>query len=204
MAAHRRILGTITSALALSIITMLGVSQPASAVEERPPDVKETSTPQPEDTFEVTPIDSTGKVTGPSSGERYQADTGSGGSTKASGCQRVTLNNYKKSPLGDRVWNYRTWTNYCWTRSTDNIYSVTTGWSIRDIFGCYEWIGQVGPADVHFYDWASGYAPRSGYYHEREGHLKLVCATPILQVHYYPRNILRVHSNGTWTWSTSD
>jgi hypothetical protein len=203
MAAHRRILGTITSALALTVITTLGLSQPASAVEERPPDVTEYSTPQPEDTVEWQDIDSTGKPTGPKSGERVLADSGSGGSSAASGCKTVTVNNYKNSPLGDRVWNYRTWTSFCFTRSKDNIYSVTTGWAIRDVFGCYDWVGEVFK-DTRYYDWASGYAPKSGYYHEREGHLKLVCATPIVGLHYYPRNVIRVHSNGTWTWSTSD
>lgn len=183
-----------------------------TAVEPRPnddrePGLIEDSDAQLEDTIEWTYYDTKGKVTGGSGGERVLTDTGSGGTVKNSGCIRVWVNNKKYSPLGDHLFTHRIETYWCWNRANKTISNVdSTVWRYTPDFTCYEWVGQVN-SDRRFYDWAAGYAPKSGYLHYRQGHVRFDCNPPgtgWIGLHVYPETTIRSHCNGTWTWATRD
>ena len=136
-------------------------------------------------------------------GDGYAPDgVGSGGSSSSSGCREVTVKNEKKDHLGFSVFWFNTWTSWCWDRSTWTTYDVSTGYFLDDVDPLYEWRDLiVDHAD--FYRWQTGF-PESGYRHEKQGHFEY-CVPKLLCIgSFYPRNILKSHSDGTWTWSTSD
>lgn len=137
-------------------------------------------------------------------GSMTTMDSGSGGTVKDSGCLKVTINNRYHSLLGSLLWNYKTWTSWCWNRTAtpSYIYNVDVGWDYVNDDACWSWQGQVNKT-TEFYDWAGGYAPKSGYLHRRKGHTLGQCP-PFLPNNKYPENYLRSHSNGTYTWSTTD
>jgi hypothetical protein len=99
------------------------------------------------------------------------------------------------------LYEYRTSTHWCWNRADDRVYDVAVDWDVIVDDILWSWEGQVKKW-TYFYEWASPPAPRSGYYHRRKGHLQN-CVGPVCG-NNYPVNILRSHSNGTWTWDTSD
>lgn len=129
------------------------------------------------------------------------AASGSGGTTSASGCRRVTVNNYARNLLGSVAYNYQTYMEWCWTRSTYYTGNVLSGFRLLQVGSQQYWRGQVN-YDQHFYSWVSG-RPRSGAISYRQGRfencvLKYGCIS-----NTYPGNTIRGHSNGTWTWSTA-
>lgn len=132
------------------------------------------------------------------------AASGDGGGSTAGGCARVTVNNEGVSPnFGWHVYWYRTWTHWCWNRSTQNIYDVQTGWTIDDVAPFTFWMGE-NSNELIFYDYATNDGhPRSAYKHYRQGRfdncpIKFGCVESL-----YPANTLRSYYNGTWAWSTS-
>jgi hypothetical protein len=133
-------------------------------------------------------------------------DYGSGGWWRLieNGCRGVKVVNKK--------WNYShtqvlakfvTHTHWCWDRSDKRIRDVQLSWE-TDIASA-TFMEKVGFShkDPHFYDWASGYAPRSGYDNDMEYHFKN-CPLNWSCGHLYLRNILRAHSDGSWTWRTEN
>ena len=129
-------------------------------------------------------------------------DSGSGGWARLfeNGCRTVKVVNKK--------WNYShtqviakfvTNTHWCWDRSDKKIRNVDLSWE-TDI-GSATFVSKVGFShkDPKFYDWASGYAPRSGYDNDMEYHFKN-CPFNWSCGHLYLRNLLRAHSAGPWTW----
>jgi hypothetical protein len=130
--------------------------------------------------------------------------SGDGGSSSASGCNRVTVNNEGVSPnFGWHIYWYRTWTHWCWNRSTQNISDVQTGWSIDDVASFTFWKGENNN-ELGFYDYSTNDGhPRSAYKHYRQGAfdncpVKFGCVETL-----YPGNTLRTYYNGTWAWNTS-
>lgn len=138
------------------------------------------------------------------SGEVSPMASGDGGSSSASGCVRVTVNNEGVSPnFGWHIYWYRTWTRWCWNRSTQTVYDVTNGYSFDDVASFTFWKGETNN-EFGFYDYSTnnGY-PRSAYKHYRQGSfdncpIKFGCVETL-----YPSNTLRSYYNGTWAWSTS-
>lgn len=133
-------------------------------------------------------------------------ETGSGGWWRLieNGCRTVKVTNKK--------WNYShtqvlakfvTSTHWCWDRSSKRIRNVELSWE-TDIASA-TFMEKVGFShkDPRFYDWASGYAPRSGYDNDMEYHFKN-CPLNWSCGHLYLRNILRAHSDGSWTWRTEN
>lgn len=133
-------------------------------------------------------------------------ETGSGGWWRLieNGCRTVKVTNKK--------WNYThtqvlakfvTSTHWCWDRSSKRIRNVSRSYE-TDI-GNATFVSKVGFShkDPRFYDWASGYAPRSGYDNDLEYHFKN-CPLNWGCGHLYLRNILRAHSDGSWTWRTEN
>lgn len=111
------------------------------------------------------------------------------------------MRNEKESDiLGETVFWFNTWTRWCWNRAAKTINSVSTGWYIEDVDPLYDWNGLIVD-NTEYYSWHSGHKT-SGYKHEKQGHFEWCIAW--LCGNIYPRNILWPHSNGTWSWSTSD
>lgn len=136
-----------------------------------------------------------------SGGELTALGGGHGGSSSSTGCVKVTVRNEKESDiLGETVFWFNTWTRWCWNRAAKTINGVSTGWYIEDIDPLYTWKGLIVD-NTEYYSWYSGY-PKSGYKHEKQGHFQWCITWACGNV--YPRNVLWSHSNGTWSWSTSD
>jgi hypothetical protein len=130
-----------------------------------------------------------------------KTETGSGGSSSASGCRKVTLTNKKYDYSGiDHLYTYTTWTSWCWNRSSKTISGVSTGSSFYIDNGGIGWEGQTGHSE-YFYAWNTG--SKSGYYHMRKGGF-VNDFGPWTWGHSYPVNIIRSHSDGTRTWRTED
>ena len=129
-------------------------------------------------------------------------DSGSGGTSSSSGCRKVTVNNYAKTVLGFTAYVFHTWTDWCWTRSTQVVYNVTHGWYTSDIDSQEYWKGIVN-SEFLFYDYSTNDGhPRSAYKNYMQGQfencvLKYGCIGTT-----YPANTLRSYYNGTWAWST--
>ena len=137
-----------------------------------------------------------------SGGELTALGSGHGGSSSSSGCIKVTVRNEKESDiLGETVFWFNTWTRWCWNRATKTINGVSTSWYIEDVDPLYSWQGLIVD-NTEYYSWYSGYS-ESGYEHEKQGHFEW-CISDWVCGNIYPRNVLWSHSNGTWSWTTSD
>lgn len=130
-----------------------------------------------------------------------KTENGSGGSPSASGCIRVTVSNKKYDYSGiDHLYTYFTWTDWCWNRSQKRVYNVATGTDFYIDNAGIGWEGNTG-SDKYFYAWST--TSNSGYYHMHKGGF-VNDFGPWTWGHSYPVNIIRSHSDGTWTWETSD
>ncbi len=130
-------------------------------------------------------------------------DSGSGGSTTASGCRRVTVNNVSKTLLGFTAFIFHTWTHWCWNRSTQVISDVQHGWYNSDIDSQHQWKGIVN-TEFTFYDYSTNDGhPKSAYKNYQQGHFTNCIVKYGCIGDYYPSNLLRSYYNGTWVWSTN-
>ena len=156
------------------------------------------------DTFYPAPTDVTvGRVGSRSIRSVLKTETGSGGSSSASGCREVKLTNKKFSYTGtDHLYTYWTWTYWCWNRANKRISNVSMRYDWYCDNSSISWEGQ-SKADPRFYDWINGY-PYSGHDHDRTGTFKNTYPIVGEVGTSYPRNIIRAHSDGTWTWRTED
>lgn len=130
---------------------------------------------------------------------------GSGGTSSASGCRKVTVHNERETLLGTTAFKFHTWTRWCWNRADQRVTGTpTTGWSISDVGSFEEWQGVINKT-LYFYDYGAnnGY-PRSAYYHQRTGHFKNCVPQAGCIKNTYPKNTLRSYYNGKWSWTTSD
>jgi len=133
-------------------------------------------------------------------------DTGSGGWARLfeNGCRSVRATNKKWNYSHTQVLaKFTTHTYWCWDRSDKRIRNVSTSYETDIAGGTF--MEKVGMShdDRKFYDWASGYAPRSGYDNDLEYHFRN-CPFNWSCGHLYLRNIIRSHSDGTWTWRTEN
>jgi hypothetical protein len=127
-------------------------------------------------------------------------EEGFGGSSSASGCQRVTVHNTGHNALGSVAYKFHTWTDWCWNRANETVSSVLTGWYITDVDSTYDWKGIIN-SDLRFFAWQDG-APHSGYIHMRQGKFDNCIVKYGCVGTSYPANRLRSRSNGTWYWAT--
>lgn len=129
--------------------------------------------------------------------------TGSGGSSTASGCRRVTVRNVAHSWLHVALYHYNIWTDWCWRRSTQTVYSVTTGWNITNVKETMFWQRQLA-VDRGFYDYgANDGHPQSAYLHHRQGYFTNCFVVVQGCLAFYPDTRLRAYYNGTWSWQTT-
>lgn len=218
MSIFMRLLGSLMVGALACTVTLLGPALPASAVAKTTPTptgvgedtitvetfLSDNKTLVSTQTFGVETQGLTSEATASDAGFSTQA-SGSGGSTSASGCRRVTVNNEGVSPnLGTTVFWFRTWTRWCWTRSTQTVYDVSSGWTIDDVAPFTYWRG-INNKELGFYDYSTNDGhPRSAYKNYRQGSfencpLKIGCVGM-----RYPSNTLRSYYNGTWAWNTTE
>lgn len=126
------------------------------------------------------------------------SDSGSGGESAGSGCRRATIYNEVETALGATAYVYNTWTQWCWRRSSHAVSDVTTGQYLSDVDPFFKYRGIVSQ-DERPYAWQTGYN-KSGHWHERQIEMEN-CVYACLGS-TFPRNVLRVHSDGTYTWRT--
>ena len=127
-------------------------------------------------------------------------ESGSGGTPSASGCQKVTVNNYTRSLIFHTIiLGYHTWTYWCWNRASYSVNSVSTNYYISHLDPTIDWVGEAA-RDLRYYAWLAGHSS-SGYWHYRMGHFQQ--CYPWTCANLYPSNTLRSHSDGTWTWATT-
>ena len=128
--------------------------------------------------------------------------SGNGGTSSASGCVRVTVNNEYETATGSTAYWFHTWTNWCWTRSTKTISSVSTGSYVSGVNWPYVYQGVISDT-TEFYSWYAGH-PNSGFIHDKQARFDNCIVSLGCYASSYPRNELYSHSDGTWSWSTSD
>lgn len=132
---------------------------------------------------------------------RKSNESGSVGSSTASGCKTATVTNKKYSYSGtDHLYSYITKTSWCWNRSAKSVSSVSTDWDFYCDNGHIKWDGEAN-RDTYHYNWNGTW--NSGYYHWRKGAFTNDFG-PWTWGHSYPTNTIRSHSDGTWTWATTD
>lgn len=182
------------------------VSVGTATVETYTPGFKtllSTTSYGPETEGELMPAVDDAKPGSKSPGGVIAYNSGKGGSSSSSGCRKVTITNRASTVLGFTAYRFKTWTNWCWTRSSQVVRSVSTGWSITDVDSQQYWKGLVQTVNG-FYDYSTNDGhPKSAYKHYRQGRfencvLKYGCIGTT-----YPANTLRSYYNGTWVWSTS-
>lgn len=135
---------------------------------------------------------------------RIASRTGSGGTSTASGCARVTVRNVETTFLGFTAYSFNTWTHWCWTRSNQNIYDIDHGFNISDVNATYWWKGINKDTDEwRFYDYAAnnGY-PRSALKNYMQGQFDNCVVDHGCILTFYPANLIRSYYNGTWVWGT--
>jgi len=200
-------------ALAAAALSIAPLSSPAEADKPAPtPDPLVQSTEvvaeyyAPDDKTllgtEVYGDGSEGQVLGASGGQVIPNATGSGGSSSSSGCNRVTVTNNENTLLGFTAYKFKTWTHWCWTRSSQNIYDVQHGWQISDVDSQFVWKG-INNSEFGFYDYSvnDGH-PRSAYKNYQQGHFENCVVKYGCIGSTYPANTLRSYYNGTWAWAT--
>jgi hypothetical protein len=131
------------------------------------------------------------------------AGSGTGGTSSATGCRKVTVNNEHENLLGSTGFWFRTYTEWCWTRSSQVVRDVATGWRFDEADWTYQWGGFIN-SELRFYDFSADDGhPNSAYLHYRQAKVdncpvKIGCTGAV-----YPANTLRSYYNGTWAWQTN-
>lgn len=136
-------------------------------------------------------------------GELTNMGSGTYSTSTSSGCRRTTVRNERESTYfhATLFW-YNNWTHYCWNRSAKDLDLAGSGHYLEDV----HWSVQAGGPvvdDRYFYPWAYGY-PQSRHWHERQFEMKNCPIKFGCVGSWYPRNRLRVHSDGTYNWATWD
>jgi hypothetical protein len=193
-------------------------AQPTTGGDQEPPSTETTTSSSANDVALVQDLSADGEITSsvtydaagngvvelPDGTLIRAAGDGSGAGTKpsTSGCRRVTVHNRGESISGDLVYMYNTWTEWCWDRASRKITSVRTKDYLSHVASSMYYRGVVG-SDERFYNWRSGYN-KSGHWHERQSHWENCIAKYGCVSNDYPRNIIRAHSDGTYTWAAFD
>lgn len=148
-----------------------------------------------EDAVLGTPVTRNGR------GKIARRGSGSGGASSASGCREVTVHNRRNSYLGALMYTWDTSTYWCWTRSSQNIYNVSTGSRFIPDTTTIDWQGVIDRQFL-FYDYSANDGhPRSAYKNWQQGKVANVVLGATIGT-IYPENLIRSYFNGTWVWET--
>lgn len=129
-------------------------------------------------------------------------DSGEGGTPSASGCARLTVSNEAETYLGFTAFWYRIYTDWCWNRADRTVDINRTDQYFTDVDPNYYYRELVSHVEYK-YAYVSGYN-KSGHWHERQSRWENCVVEYGCLGTLYPRNIGRVHHDGTWTWRTDD
>ncbi len=136
---------------------------------------------------------------------RASRGSGSGGTSTRSGCRTLRARNEQESSyIQATLFWYNTTMRFCWNRDERRVYDVTMGYYLEDVYWTVDFRGQT--SHRHYpYEYRSGYK-NSGYISDRQAQLTDCFPVPgvgTICTNFYPRNILRGHDNGTYSWATS-
>lgn len=206
-------LGTVATALVVAVLLPV----PAQAVDSPPaPEQLTFTTTVTEDTYatngklvshkEYPATTATngegGHDTTTSTGGGSVALSSSGGASSASGCKNLNVMKEGKTFLGFTAYQFINSTHWCWTRSTQTVYDVSTNWWLGTVDSQYKWDSIIDY--IHgFYDYSANDGhPYSAFKNQRTGHfencvLKYGCIGDI-----YPTVLIRSYYNGTYYWDT--
>jgi hypothetical protein len=130
-------------------------------------------------------------------------DSGTGGTSTASGCVRVEIWQKRTTLLGAFAAKWGVWTDWCWNRATQ-VVSINAKGRDFDVAPCYSFDG-VTDQDAYFYDFSTDDGhPRSAYHHHKKGGFSSPASGVLPGGHWYPKNTLDSYYNGTNQWFTSD
>jgi hypothetical protein len=141
----------------------------------------------------------------PVAASRASRASGSGGTSTRTGCRVLRARNEQESSyIQATLFWYNTTMRFCWNRDQRRVYDVTMGYYLEDVYWTVEFRGQT--SHRHYpYEYRSGYK-NSGYISDRQAHFTDCFPVPgvgTICSNFYPRNILRGHDNGTYSWATS-
>jgi hypothetical protein len=145
-----------------------------------------------------------GVVKGGPAREFSAKDSGSGGTSSASGCHRVTVTNVYNTLLGATAFKLVSWTDSCWNRAKALVTVSLNDAAMRNVDPQYSYDAGWIIFDGLFYDYSTNNGqPRSAYRFRAQKKvtnclLKVGCVGT-----FYPMNIVRSYFNGTWAWETS-
>ncbi|HEU5043704.1 MAG TPA: hypothetical protein VFT75_06210 [Nocardioidaceae bacterium] len=128
------------------------------------------------------------------------ADSGTWGTSNASGCANVKTTNTYHTLLGFTAFKFVTYLNWCYNRANHDVSNVTHDWDLTNVDPEFYWRG--------FQDRDFGYQSWNGYAGAMY-HAKWVGMVENCVFHYgctgmnYPTNIMNGHSDGTMYWFTS-
>lgn len=130
--------------------------------------------------------------------------SGSGGTSTASGCHRVTVTNRETTTLGFTAFKLVSWTDSCWNRAPQTVSVYVNDAQMQNVDPQYQYDSSWLLWDGLFYDYgANDGHPYSAFRFRAQKKvtncvLKYGCLGT-----YYPLNVVRSYYNGTWAWETS-
>jgi hypothetical protein len=129
--------------------------------------------------------------------------SGTGGSPSGSGTDTVTVTQSDKVPvIGDTLWTFKVFVTWKWNRANQTVNPTDYGYDPwQDLDSSWSWDGVVG-RDNHYFDYnSSNPLADSGNHHMVWGKYDGPAVGSINR-HEYPKNVVEVHDDGTWWWST--
>lgn len=134
---------------------------------------------------------------------RTSRDDGSGGSSTTAGCVKVEVWQRRTTLLGAFAAKWGVWTDWCWDRGQQQVtvnekgkdFDVAPGYSFDGVTDRAAYFYDYGPDDGH---------PKSGYHFHVKGGFSSPTGDVLPGGHWYPKNTLDSHCDGTFLWYTSD
>lgn len=129
---------------------------------------------------------------------------GTGGTSSALGCNKVTISQEHHGSLGETLWIWQVYIDWCWNRANQVVTVNSKDWNIKDLDAAWHGALLKKDGDNGYYDFSTnnGY-PRSAFKFGAVGDFDGPNAI-VKVAHYNPHNDLRAYYNGTNQWWTSD
>lgn len=129
------------------------------------------------------------------------SDAGSGGSSSASGCRRVEVTNTLRTSVTHSVaYRYITWLRWCWNRSAGITDGFQYDFHLKDVAWTFYYRGNVTKTGI-YYEYRRGYS-KSGFRYHRQDRVENCVFRYGCISNTYPSNVIRGHSDGTYSWWT--
>lgn len=130
--------------------------------------------------------------------------SGSGGTSSASGCHRVTVTNKYTTTLGFTAFKLVSWTDSCWNRSPQTVSVYLNDAQMQNVDAQYQYDSSWLVWDGLFYDYGvnDGHPQSAFRFRAQKKVTNCIVKYGCLGT-YYPMNIARSYYDGTWAWETS-